>query len=224
MKVDQKYNHKWCVTPSEAREIQDRLREELILHDDFNMIEYAAGVDAGYRKKDRIIQAAVCTLTLSDLHMVEYSLAKQPADFPYIPGLLSFREIPAVLAAMEKLGRQPDILICDGQGTAHPRRMGIAAHLGLITGIPSLGVAKSRLAGTHDRVPDIRGAWVPLIDKDEIIGAVLRTRKGVKPVYVSPGHRIGLETAVNLVMKCTTRYRLPETTRTAHRLAKLAAT
>jgi deoxyribonuclease V len=132
---------------------------------------------------------------------------------------LSFRELPAVLDALERLREPPDLLLCDGQGIAHPRRLGIASHLGLLVDIPSIGVAKTRLLGTHEEPPDRRGAWTPLQADGEIIGAVLRTRLGVKPLYVSPGHRIGLETAVAFVMGCCNRYRLPETTRHAHRLA-----
>jgi len=136
-----------------------------------------------------------------------------------VPGLLSFRELPAVLEAIDRLREPPDLLLCDGQGIAHPRRLGIASHLGLLVDIPSIGVAKTRLCGSHGAVPDQRGAWTPLRADSEIIGAVLRTRPSVKPLYVSPGHRIGLETAIGYVMRCCTRYRLPETTRHAHRLA-----
>jgi deoxyribonuclease V len=136
-----------------------------------------------------------------------------------VPGYLSFREVPAVLAALKKLRTRPDLLLCDGQGVAHPRRFGLACHLGLLLDIPSIGVAKSRLIGTHGDVPEQKGGWTALEDDGEIIGAVLRTRAGVKPVYVSVGHRISLATAIDYVMRCTTRYRLPETTRYAHRLA-----
>jgi deoxyribonuclease V len=142
-----------------------------------------------------------------------------PTTFPYIPGLLSFREIPAVLTAMKLLLIRPDLLLCDGQGIAHPRRLGIAAHLGMLLDIPSIGVAKSRLIGTHDELPKEKGASVPLMDKSEQIGIVLRTRTHVKPLYISPGHCVSIETARELVMKCVTRYRLPETTRLAHTLA-----
>lgn len=136
-----------------------------------------------------------------------------------MPGLLSFRELPAVLKAMEQLKQTPDIWLCDGQGYAHPRRFGIACHLGVLTGIPSIGVGKSRLLGTHQPVANQRGAWQPLLDNDEIIGAVLRTRVNVKPVYISVGHRICLESAIDYVMRCTNRYKLPETTRQAHKYA-----
>jgi deoxyribonuclease V len=158
-------------------------------------------------------------LSYPELELIEEAIAIQKTCFPYIPGLLSFREVPAVLDALEKLHGLPDLLLCDGQGLAHPRRFGLACHLGVLTGIPSIGVAKTRLTGSHGPVPMRRGDWTPLIHKSEKVGAVLRTRAGVKPVFVSVGHKTSLETAIAYVMACTTRYRLPETTRSAHRLA-----
>jgi deoxyribonuclease V len=133
--------------------------------------------------------------------------------------LLSFREIPVLLDALAELASPPDLLLCDGQGLAHPRRFGLACHLGVLTGLPAIGVAKSRLLGSHEEVPDRRGAWVPLVDKGETVGAVLRTRQGVRPVYVSIGHRVTLESAIRFTMACLTRFRLPETTRWADRIA-----
>jgi deoxyribonuclease V len=153
------------------------------------------------------------------LQVIETSLASRPTTFPYIPGFLSFREIPAVLDALEKIKMTPDIILCDGQGIAHPRRLGIASHLGVLIDIPTIGVAKSRLIGKHEELPEIRGNWQPLIHKGETIGAVLRTRIGVKPVYVSSGHRVSLPTAIDYVLRCTPKYRLPETTRVADKLA-----
>jgi deoxyribonuclease V len=144
---------------------------------------------------------------------------RRKTRFPYVPGYLSFREAPAALAAMRRLRRDPDLIVCDGQGFAHPRRFGLACHLGLLANLPSIGVAKSRLIGEHAVLGSQRGEWVPLVDDGERIGVVLRTRTGVRPVYVSVGHRISLETAIDYVLRCTTRYRLPETTRQAHRLA-----
>jgi deoxyribonuclease V len=161
----------------------------------------------------------VAILQLEDLQLVDRAIARRPTTFPYIPGFLSFREVPAVLEALEKLTTPPDLLLCDGQGIAHPRRFGIACHLGLLTRLPSIGVAKSLLVGKHTEVPEERGAWVPLVHKSERVGAVLRTRSGTKPLYISSGHRISLETAIAYVMRCTPKYRLPETTRHAHRLA-----
>jgi deoxyribonuclease V len=146
-------------------------------------------------------------------------VVREPTRFPYVPGYLSFREVPAILGALASLDSPPDLILCDGQGLAHPRRFGLACHLGVLTGLPTIGVAKSRLIGTHVEVPQHKGAWVPLLDDDEIIGAVLRTRDGVQPLYVSVGHRVDLSTAIDFVLRCTTRYRLPETTRWAHKLA-----
>ncbi|HDP89295.1 MAG TPA: deoxyribonuclease V, partial [Thioalkalivibrio sp.] len=158
-------------------------------------------------------------LTYPGLEPVVERIARVPTTFPYVPGLLSFREIPAVLAALAQLPALPDLILCDGQGIAHPRRLGIACHLGVLLDVPTIGVAKSRLIGTHAEVPADKGDWVPLLDGKEIIGAVLRTRENVKPLYVSPGHRVSLPTAIDYVMGCVTRYRLPETTRRADRLA-----
>lgn len=199
--------------------IQRRLADAVVRHDDLGPVRRIAGVDVGFEDGGRVTRAAVVVLDAEDLRPLDSSLARRETVFPYVPGLLSFREIPAVLDALEGLTAPPDLLLCDGQGSAHPRRMGIACHLGLVTGLPSIGVGKSRLTGRHGPVPEQRGAWTPLYDGDEIIGAVLRSRTGVKPIYVSPGHRVGLETAVDRVMRCLTRYRLPETTRAADALA-----
>lgn len=211
--------HAWDVSPKEAIEIQHALQNHLNLKDDFGAIKTVAGVDVGFEKNNTITRAAIAVLDFESLELIESSIARRPTSFPYIPGLLSFREIPAVLQAMLELKAAPDLLLCDGQGIAHPRRFGIAAHLGLLTDIPAVGVAKSRLIGTHDEVPLEKGSHVPLMDKDEQIGVVLRTRTNVKPLYISPGHRVSIDTARQLVMQCVTRYRIPETTRWAHRLA-----
>ncbi len=191
----------------------------MISEDRLDSVQYVAGVDVGFEAGGKITRAAVAVLRYPDLNLSGRCIARLPTSFPYVPGLLSFREIPAVLAALEKLERQPDLLLCDGQGYAHPRRLGIACHLGLLTGLPAVGVAKTRLIGRHAEVPNRRGGWTPLMDGEERIGAVLRTRAGVKPLFISLGHRISLETAIHYVMTCTTHYRLPETTRWAHRLA-----
>ncbi len=177
------------------------------------------GVDIGFEDGGRVTRAAAVVLAYPGLELVEFAIARRPTSFPYVPGLLSFREIPAALDALAALGRRPDLLLCDGQGIAHPRRIGLASHLGLVARLPTIGVAKTRLIGTHRPLAARRGAWVPLEDAGEVIGAVVRTRAGVKPVYVSIGHRVDLATAIEWAMACTTRYRLPETTRWAHRLA-----
>jgi len=211
--------HAWDVTTSQALAIQQALRERVRTRGDGAPVRRVAGVDVGFEDQGRITRAAAVVLEFPGLALLEQAIARRPATFPYVPGLLSFREAPAVLDALERLATPPDVLLCDGQGIAHPRRFGIACHLGVLTGLPSIGVAKSRLIGTHGPVPDRRGAWCPLCDNGEIVGAVLRTRAGVKPLYVSVGHRVSLDTAVALVLRCTTRYRLPETTRAAHALA-----
>lgn len=217
MKIRQR--HPWDLAPKEAMALQSRLATEIVLRDQLGPVRHIAGVDVGFEDNGATTRAAVAVLAFPSLQLETSVIARKPTCFPYVPGLLSFREVPAVLAAMEQLDVLPDLLLCDGQGSAHPRRLGIASHLGLLLDVPSIGVAKTRLVGKHDEVPDKRGAWVPLRDVNETIGAVLRTRQGVKPLYVSPGHRIGLESAIAWVMACLTRYRLPETTRWAHRLA-----
>lgn len=204
-------------TPQQAAEEQRRLAEKVVLCPLPAPPATIGGLDVGI--KDGLAQAAVVVLTYPGLTVLAHGLARRPVTFPYVPGLLAFREIPVVLDALRGLDVVPDVLVCDGQGIAHPRRMGIAAHLGVLLDHPTLGCAKSRLCGTHDAVPVERGAWQPLQDKGETIGAALRTRKGVKPVYVSPGHRTDLETAVSLTVACAPRYRLPEPIRLAHTLA-----
>ena len=211
--------HAWDVTPAEGIAIQQRLRSCVITEDRLDPVNLVAGVDVGFEQANTVTRAAVAVLRFPDLQLIAQAIARRPTTFPYVPGLLSFREIPAVLDALEHLTLRPDLLLCDGQGIAHPRRFGIACHLGLLTDIPSIGVGKTRLVGTHEPVPDERGAWRPLLHQEEIVGAVLRTRPGTHPVFVSPGHRISLPSAISYVMRCTTRYRLPETTRWAHRLA-----
>ncbi len=209
----------WPRTVPEARALQEALRGKVVTADRLGMIRYVAGVDVGFEQDGAVTRAAVAVLTFPALELVESALARQPTRFPYVPGYLSFREIPAVLAALKQLKTQPDLLLCDGQGRAHPRRFGLACHLGILTGLPAIGVAKSRLIGSHGALPQQKGSWVPLMDAGEAIGAVVCTRSGVKPLYVSIGHRVSLATAVEYVLRCTTKYRLPETTRAAHRLA-----
>lgn len=211
--------HSWKVTPAEARVIQEAHRGQVIREDRLGFVRLVAGADIGFRQGGKVTRAAVAVLDFPSLTPAARAVASRATTFPYVPGLLSFREVPALMSALRRLETPPDLILCDGQGYAHPRRFGLACHLGVVTGIATIGVAKSRLIGSHGKVPDVRGRWTPLKDGDETIGAVLRTRKGVKPVFVSIGHRVSLETAVKLVMACVTRYRLPETTRAAHRLA-----
>jgi deoxyribonuclease V len=166
-----------------------RLSGQAEVRDRVGPIALVAGIDVGFEQHGRVTRAAVAVLDLADLRLVESSLARRLTGFPYVPGLLSFREIPAVLDALAALRRAPDLLVCDGQGLAHPRRFGLACHLGWLLDTPSIGVATSRLLGDFLPLPAARGAWAPLVDRQEIVGAVLRSRQGVRPVFVSPGHR-----------------------------------
>lgn len=211
--------HPWQLAPAEAVVLQNALRQRVERVDRLSAIRHVAGVDVGFEEVGRVTRAAVAVLAFPSLELVETAVARCPTKFPYVPGLLAFRELPAVLAALARLNTAPDLILCDGQGIAHPRRFGIASHLGVLLDLPTIGVAKTRLTGRHDEPRDAKGAWTPLIDGTETIGAVVRTRAGVKPVYVSIGHRVSLGTAIELTLACVTRYRLPETTRHAHRLA-----
>ena len=204
---------------SRALRIQRDTANQVRLSDDLPPVRTVAGVDVGFESRDTA-RAAVVVLDYRTLEPLDYALARLPVAFPYVPGLLSFRECPVILQALEQLRVAPDVLLCDGHGIAHPRRLGIAAHLGVLTGLPAVGVAKKRLTGRHREVPEGRGEWTPLLDRaGDTLGAVLRTRVGTRPLIVSPGHRTDLATALELVMACTTRYRLPETTRWADGLA-----
>ncbi|MEO0409380.1 MAG: deoxyribonuclease V [Cyanobacteria bacterium P01_A01_bin.135] len=209
----------WPDTREAAIALQRQLQERVILQDQMGQVVHVAGVDVGFESGGSITRAAVAVLTFPELVLVDRAIARCPTTFPYIPGLLSFRELPAVIDALNRLTILPQLLLCDGQGLAHPRRLGIACHLGLLTDIPAIGVAKSRLVGNHDPAPEPKGGWTLLTHREETIGAVLRTRQGTKPLFISSGHRISLATAIDYVMRCTTRYRLPETTRHAHKLA-----
>lgn len=215
--------HEWSVAPDEARRIQLHLATEISLEDEYAAIQYVAGVDVGFEAKGRITRAAIVVLNLSSGARCEAVLVRRQTQFPYIPGLLSFRELPAILDAFELLSVTPDLVFCDGQGVAHPRGVGIAAHLGVLTDLPCIGVGKSRLIGTHEEVPDERGALTPLWWDGRQIGSVLRSRVGVRPLYISPGHRVSHESAPRLVMQATGRFRLPEPIRAAHRLASAPA-
>jgi deoxyribonuclease V len=211
--------HGWDLTPKDAIALQTALRGRVVREDRIGVVRRIAGVDVGFEQDGRVTRAAVAVLEYPGLALAEQVVVRVATTFPYVPGLLSFREAPAVLAAFEKVRAAPDLILYDGQGIAHPRRFGIASHVGLLLDCPSIGVAKSRLVGAHKMPANRRGAWTPLRDAGEVIGAVLRTRAGVKPLYVSIGHRVSLETAVRWTLTCVTRYRLPETTRWAHRLA-----
>ena len=219
MQAAQTHAIDWPTDVAGARAVQEALRTKVVREDRLGPIDTVAGVDVGFEDGGETTRAAVAVLAFPSLEPVARAISRRPTVFPYVPGYLSFRELPAVLEALAQLAAAPDLILCDGQGLAHPRRFGLACHLGVLTGIPAIGVAKSRLIGRHDELPPDKGAWVPLLDKDETIGAVVRTRTNVSPVYVSTGHRVSLATAIDYTLRCTTRYRLPETTRHAHRLA-----
>jgi len=211
------HTHAWNVTPAEALQVQHDLCALVVTQNQLGAVQTIAGVDVGFEGDQA--RAAIVLLEFPSLTPLEQSVAQLPVTFPYIPGLLAFREGPAILAALEKLSREPDLLLLDGQGRAHPRRLGIASHIGVILDKPSIGCAKSILVGGHAPLDDAAGSWGPLLDKGEIVGAALRTRPGVTPVYVSIGHRVDLDTAIQIVMGCCRGYRLPEPTRLAHQVA-----
>jgi deoxyribonuclease V len=212
--------HDWPESYSEAIELQRTLATRIDLHDRLpRPVRHVAGVDVSCEKWGDRFFAAVVVLELPELTVVEEAGASLRGSFPYIPGLLSFRELPALLEAFRKLRTVPDAVLVDGQGIAHPRRLGLASHLGLWLNLPTVGCAKSRLCGKHAAAGERRGDRVPLVDGEEEIGAVLTTRDGVKPLFVSPGHRVDLPAAVDLVLACGRRYRLPEPTRLAHHLS-----
>lgn len=203
------------MTPREARELQERLRGRVIRTGSVSP-RVVAGVDVS--EKDGIARAAV--VVLRDLEPVEEATAELPVEFPYVPGLLSFRELPPLLAAWKKLNARPDAVIVDGQGYAHPRRFGLACHLGVLLGLPAIGCAKSRLIGEYEEPPAPRGSWSPLTDRGERIGAALRTQDGRNVVFVSIGHKVSLAAAIRVVLACSPRYRLPDPQRLADQLSK----
>ena len=209
--------HSWDVTPEEARQFQNELRSQVIQTDRFGTINTVAGVDIGL--KQDIAIASVVVLSFPELRVVDSVVTESPVRFPYIPGLLSFREIPPLLTAFTALQTEPDLVIVDGQGIAHPRRFGLASHLGLILDKPTIGCAKSRLWGRYEEPDSEQDAYTYLRDKGEVIGAAVRTRANVRVVYVSIGHRISLDSARVWVLACCRGYRLPETTRYAHNAA-----
>lgn len=212
--------HKWDLSGEEARALQRELADQIVLEDQFGEIHYVAGVDMAINENNGMARAAVVLFSYPDLTILEKHIYEEPLRMAYIPGLLSFREMPALLGAIQQLKQQPDLVMADGQGIAHPRRLGIGAHLGLWLDIPTIGCAKSILVGTHEPVGAAVGDWSPLVYKHETIGAVLRTRAKVKPMYISSGHKISLESSIKYVLACGRGYRLPETTRQADKLSK----
>lgn len=213
--------HLWTHNPREAITIQHQLAPKVETRNRMGTINFIAGVDIGFEQIDGVTltRAVVVVLTYPSLKVVDYVLHKEVTQMPYIPGLLSFREVPAALAAFKQLKQFPDLVMVDGHGIAHPRRLGVASHLGLWLDLPTIGVAKSRLCGKYEAIPNIKGRWSPLVDKGEVIGAVVCSKDNIKPLFISTGHRVCLDTAIQWVFQCVTRYKLPEPTRLADRLA-----
>jgi len=208
--------HSWQVSIAQALAIQQKLAVQVSKKSEVTAPRFIAGVDISVGKGEGMATGAVVVLQYPELRVVETKVARGKLDFPYIPGLLSFRESPLTLAACQKLTITPDLILVDGQGIAHPRRLGLASHLGLLLNTPTIGCAKSRLCGSHEAPGVEPGSYVEVVDRGEIIGAALRTKLRVKPIYVSIGHKVDLETAIYWVMNCCRSYRLPEPTRLAH--------
>lgn len=221
MKIPKHLN--WNLTPQEAIQQQAQLAQRVRAENDFGAIHFVAGVDVGLEQDNTIARAAVVVLAFPSLEPLASAIARSPVTFPYVPGLLAYRELPVVLDAFANLDLEPDLVIVDGQGYAHPRRFGIACHLGVLLDKPSIGCAKSVLVGRAEAPENRVGTWTPLVHKGETIGAAVRTKLNTKrvtnPVYVSIGHRVNLETAIDFVLQCTKGYRVPETTRYAHLVA-----
>ena len=207
------------LTPAEARAIQERLAPRVVTDNRLGDVKLVAGADVAFPGRGRTTRAAVCVLQYPSLELVDSATVCVATSFPYVPGLLAFRELPAILAAFERLAIRPDVILCDGHGIAHQRRFGLACYLGLVTGIATIGVAKSRYVGEYEMPATEKGAWTPLWYRDEWLGSVLRTRTRVRPVFVSPGHRVDHAVSREIVLGCAPRYRIPEPTRQADRLA-----
>ena len=208
--------HSWQVSTAQALEIQQRLATQVSKKSAVTTPRFIAGVDISTGKGEGMATGAVVVLNYPELRVVETKVARGNLNFPYIPGFLSFRESPLTLAACQQLTIAPDLILVDGQGIAHPRRLGLASHLGLLLNTPTIGCAKSLLCGSHEAPSIEPGSYTEVVDKGEIIGVALRTKRGVKPVYVSIGHKVDLQTAIYWIMKCCHGYRLPEPTRLAH--------
>jgi len=207
--------HPWNVSPAEAKRIQTELGKRVDLQNDFSRVNLIAGADLSIDKASNEGFAGVIVYTFPDLNEVERRHAHRKLSFPYIPGLLAFREAPVLLEAFAKVEREPDVIVFDGQGIAHPRGLGIATHMGLVLDKPTIGCAKSRLTGSFEEPGPEVGDYSPLVFGEKTIGAVLRTRHNVKPVFISQGHKIDLETCIDLLLKCNDGYRIPKPTREA---------
>lgn len=213
-------HHPWTLSEEEALNLQQELAAKVVKTDQLNEVKLVAGVDVAYQKDSYRLVAAVVILNAETLEIVETATAEDIERFPYIPGLFSFRELPPLIKAFAKLQRTPDLVVCDGQGLAHPRRFGLACHLGVIFDIATIGCGKTRLLGEYQEPETTRGAFAPLVDNDEVIGNALRTQTSINPIYVSIGHRVSLTTAYEWVLKLAPKYRLPETTRQSDQLVK----
>lgn len=214
----------WDGNVAKARLLQSELAAQVRLVDDYPTLRHVAGVDVGFEEGGAVTRAAAVLIDAQTLAPIAQVVARQPTRMPYIPGLLSFRELPALLQALSELPQAPDLVFVDGHGVAHPRRLGIAAHLGVVTGLPTIGVGKSILVGRHEEVGPHRGDRQPLEYKGEVIGCVLRSKDRIRPLIVSPGHRVSMVTAPELVLAFGRKYRLPEPTRLADRLASQRGT
>lgn len=214
--------HAWNLTQEEAIALQRELAKRIIREDQLETVRHVAGVDMAINENNGMARAAVVLLTYPEMEIIERHIYEEPVGMPYIPGLLSFREAPAVLGAFDQLKQRPQLVMVDGIGIAHPRRIGIASHLGLWLDLPTIGCGKSLLTGTYDKTAlnEEAGAWVPITQRHEIIGAAVRTRTRVNPMIISLGHRISLETSIKYVLACCKGYRLPEPTRQADKLSK----
>jgi deoxyribonuclease V len=210
--------HSWDVSPKEAFSIQESLREMLVPQGELGKVRVVAGADVACPKGKGKAVGGVAVFSYPGLEIIEEAVAERELAFPYVPGLLAFREAPALLDAFEKLCVEPDVVLFDAQGYAHPRRMGLASHLGILLDKPSVGCAKSVLVGDYEEPENAMGSVAPLMHKNEVVGAAVRTRKGVKPVFVSVGHRVSLDSAIAMVISCCRGYKLPEPARRAHTL------
>jgi len=210
--------HDWNLKPREAIELQKSLRERVRIEPLAREVKTIAGADISFNKFSETVYAGLVVLRLDTLETIEEVGVVSETKFPYVPGLLSFRESPSVLEAWGKLKVEPDAVMFDGQGIAHPRRVGIASHVGLVINRPTFGCAKSVLVGQYEEPPSERGTWTNLVDKGETVGVALRTKRNVQPIFVSPGHLINLAGAIDLTLRCDGGYRQPEPTRRAHLL------
>ena len=206
---------RWNLAPREAMRLQESLRERVELKDQFGEIRYVAGADMAFDPETEVAFAGVIVYRFPGLAEVERRMARRKLRFPYVPGLLSFRECPVLLAAFARLRTEPDLILIDGHGLAHPRRFGIACHIGILFDKPTIGCAKSRLVGEHQEPGKKAGSTTPLMLEGERIGVVLRTREDVRPIYVTTGHRVSLDSAVGLVRQCVDGFRIPKPTREA---------